>query len=47
MEYEEKKERERQEYKEKREREQDDLAQERRARETEVHAALLAKYCSK
>ena len=47
MEYEEKKERERQEYKEKREREQDDLAQERRARETELHAALLAKYCSK
>ena len=46
MEYEEKKERERQEYKEKREREQDDLAQERRARETELHAALL-EYCSK
>ena len=26
---------------------QDDIAQERRARETELHAALLAKYCSK
>ena len=47
MEYEEKKERERQEYKEKREMGQDDLAQEGRARETELHAPLLAKYCSK